>query len=261
MECVEKRVVGTAKQESVPDEVVCWGVFWDGTSNVGTVDDFIHGPELKATLDDIASHIPPISTIPPHSLPGASKRGDYLNDKRLGSHRHDTGSRGGQAYCSCRATVEQSLGGPRESIMIGAQNGQAETQKSMRLEHKALDEKARKPGNTSRCIPQSLATFITSGYHITSAGGALYKAILKSRDFRKYITGKSINLHQLHQLAKSISDQSTGFLNVTWLGGVLDLPGELKRLVVHHRYLAQRRSSHILPAHVMCSGVTLSANY
>ncbi|CAE6995419.1 hypothetical protein PTTW11_00099 [Pyrenophora teres f. teres] len=237
MECMREGVVGTAKQESVLCVVVCWGVFWDDNSNVGTVDDFIHGPGFRATLDDIASHIPHISTIPPlhpHTLHGASKRGDYLNDNRLRSHRHDAESRGEQAYCLCRVTIQRSLGGPWKSIMIGIQIRQAETQKLMRLEHKALDRKASKPDNASQCITLPLATFITPSYHITSAGGALYRAIQESRDFR--------------------------FLDVTWLGGVLDLPRDLKRLAVRYRYLAQRRPSHILPVHVTFPGVTLSAN-
>jgi len=34
-----------------------------------------------------------------------------------------------------------------------------------------------------------------------------------------------------------ISNQWKGFDDVMWLGGVLDLPGELKRLALRDRYL------------------------
>ena len=55
-----------------------------------------------------------------------------------------------------------------------------------------------------------------------------------------------------------LSNQSKGVGTVTWLGGVLEFPLELKRLVLHLPYLAPNHTS---PAHVTVIGVTLSAKF
>ncbi|KAH8636563.1 hypothetical protein IG631_08398 [Alternaria alternata] len=88
------------------------------------------------------------------------------------------------------------------------------------------------------------AILITPSYHIRSAQRA---GLSTRRFFRVEIL--------------MTSNQSKGFDDVMWLGGVLGIPLELKRLALRDWYLAPfnrfRDLLDISSAHVICPGVTL----
>jgi hypothetical protein len=68
-----------------------------------------------------------------------------------------------------------------------------------------------------------------------SDGRAFHEATLQSRDLVSTIHHPSF-VH-FSSIARMTSDQSKGRESVMWLGGVLDLPLELKRLALRDRYL------------------------
>jgi len=78
--------------------------------------------------------------------------------------------------------------------------------------------------------------FVTESSHTKRSNRrAFHKATLQIRDHVSTIHHPYFL--QFSSITRTTSNQSKGFDDVMWLGGVLDSPGELKRLALRDRCL------------------------